>query len=49
MSRPLTVWAWCGGMVFSMFLLLWCEVRKYLIRRPAPAGSVNFFEKNVNW
>jgi sodium/potassium-transporting ATPase subunit alpha len=49
MSRPINFYMWCCGMLFSMTLLAWCETRKYLLRRPAAAGKVNFFEKNVNW
>jgi len=35
MSRPLNVFQWCAGCFFSMFLLGWCETRKYLLRMPS--------------
>jgi len=48
-SRPLNIWQWSAGMLFSMALLGWVEFRKYLMRKPAAPGTKNWFEFIGDW
>jgi hypothetical protein len=49
MSRPLNFFAWTTGMINSMALLLWVEVRKALMRREMPKGEENMVEFICDW
>jgi hypothetical protein len=49
MSRPINFFTWTTGMINSMGLLVWVEVRKYLMRRELPKGEENLIEFICDW
>jgi len=50
-GRPMPIVIWTSGLIFSMMLMAYDELRKFLIRNvPTPRGKKsNWFERNSHW